>query len=410
MLTSTVVELKGHIIDSRILLEVLDAIGEQGGNFVIEEFDAGRTGKDSSYARILINTASQEDLDMILSKIRPLGAAEIVYDEITVEPAPQDGVFPDNFYSSTNLDTFVRIRGSWIPVDAIEMDCGIVVDLSCTPPTACCVPIGSIKKGDNVIVGGKGIKIVPMEKSIQQEVFGFMGSTVSSERPTVLALANIAETMKDIRARKKKILAVVGPAVIHTGAGKHLSALIEAGYINVLFGGNAVATHDVEWALLGTSLGVCLETGIAAPRGHTHHIRAINTIRKYGSFEKAVEAGVLTRGVMYSCIKHGISYVLAGSIRDDGPMPGVITDSVEAQEAMRHNLKDVELVLMLSTMLHSIATGNLLPGRIKTVCVDINPATVTKLADRGSHQAVGIVSDVELFLKELAEHLVGSST
>lgn len=407
MLTSTVVELTGHIIDSRTLPKVLDAIIEQGGDFDIEEFKVGRKNEDPSYARILIKAESQEALNMILDETRPLGAVEIHQDEIATEPSPKDGVFPDNFYSSTNLDTFVKIRGSWIPVDDIEMDCGIVVDFSATPPTARCVPIGNIRKGDNVIVGGKGIKVVPLEKSRKREVFSFMGSAVSSERPKILALANIAETMKDIRAGGKKILAVVGPAVIHTGAGKHLSSLIEAGYINVLFGGNAVATHDVEWALLGTSLGVYLETGIAAPAGHTHHIRAINAIRKHGSFEKAVEAGALTRGVMYSCVKHGVSYVLAGSIRDDGPMPGVITDSTEAQEAMRRNLKDVDLALMLSTMLHSIATGNLLPGHVRTVCVDINPATVTKLADRGSHQAVGIVSDVELFLKELAHQLVG---
>jgi lysine-ketoglutarate reductase/saccharopine dehydrogenase-like protein (TIGR00300 family) len=407
VLTSTVVELTGHIIDSRTLPKVLDAIIEQGGDFDIEEFKVGRKNEDPSYARILIKAESQEALNMILDETRPLGAVEIHQDEIATEPSPKDGVFPDNFYSSTNLDTFVKIRGSWIPVDDIEMDCGIVVDFSATPPTARCVPIGNIRKGDNVIVGGKGIKVVPLEKSRKREVFSFMGSAVSSERPKILALANIAETMKDIRAGGKKILAVVGPAVIHTGAGKHLSSLIEAGYINVLFGGNAVATHDVEWALLGTSLGVYLETGISAPAGHTHHIRAINAIRKHGSFEKAVEAGALTRGVMYSCVKHGVSYVLAGSIRDDGPMPGVITDSTEAQEAMRRNLKDVDLALMLSTMLHSIATGNLLPGHVRTVCVDINPATVTKLADRGSHQAVGIVSDVELFLKELAHQLVG---
>lgn len=406
MLISTVIELTGHIIDSRTLLNVLDAIVEQGGDFNIEKLSVGRTCSDHSYARIRIETESQRVLDVILEKIKPLGAAEIQEDEIALEPTPKDGVFPDNFYSSTNLDTSVKIRGSWIPVQDIEMDCGIVVDLSRTPPTARCVPIGNIKKGDNVIVGGKGIKVSPLEQLGQKEIFSFMGSAVSSERPTVLALANIAETMKDIKTRGKKILAVVGPAVIHTGAGKHLSALIEAGYINVLFGGNAVATHDVESALLGTSLGIHLDTGIAAPNGHTHHIRAINAIRKCGSFEEAVEAGVLTKGVIYSCIRHKITYVLTGSIRDDGPMPGVITDCVEAQEVMRRNLKDVELVLMLSTMLHSIATGNLLPGRVKTVCVDINPATVTKLADRGSHQAVGIVSDVELFLKELAERLV----
>jgi lysine-ketoglutarate reductase/saccharopine dehydrogenase-like protein (TIGR00300 family) len=232
-----------------------------------------------------------------------------------------------------------------------------------------------------------------------------MGSDVSSERPKALVVEQVAREMKEVRSRGGKILVVAGPAVIHTGAGRHLSRLIDAGYVNLLYAGNAVATHDVEWALLGTSLGVCLDDGTSAPMGHTHHLRAINAIRKAGGLKPAVEQGVLTKGVMYSLITNDVPYVLAGSIRDDGPLPDVITDAVRAQDAMRKNLKGVEIALMLSTMLHAIATGNLLPARVKTICVDINPAVVTKLADRGTFQAIGIVSDVEWFLKELAGYL-----
>lgn len=406
-MVSAMIELSGHIIDSRILPRVMDAIMDLGGDFHIEEIRVGRTKLDTSYARIEIKAPTPQALDAIVEEVQGLGATVVDQDEVTLEAAEQDGVFPEGFYSTTNLDTFVRVAGSWIPVRDIEMDCGIVVDRSCTPPTARCVPIHRVKKGDLVVIGRTGVRVVPLERPRHREVFSFMGSPVSSERPKALVVEEIARTMRDVRARGKKILAVAGPAVIHTGAGKHLCALIEAGYVNVLFAGNAVAVHDVEWALYGTSLGVYLENGAAASEGHAHHLRAINTIRRLGGLRAAVEAGALRKGVMYACITHGVDYVLAGSVRDDGPLPDVITDTVKAQDEMRLKIKDVELALMLATMLHSIATGNLLPSRVKTVCVDINPATVTKLADRGSLQAVGIVSDVEWFLKELVGRLVG---
>ncbi|MGE5572891.1 MAG: TIGR00300 family protein [Bacteroidota bacterium] len=406
-MVSATIELSGHIIDSRILPRVMDAIMDLGGDFHIEEIRVGRTKLDTSYARIEIKAPTPQVLDAVVEEVQGLGATVMDQDEVTLEAAERDGVFPEGFYSTTNLDTFVRVAGSWVPVRDIEMDCGIVVDASCKPPTARCVPLHRVGKGDLLVVGSRGVKVVPLERARHREIFSFMGSAVSSERPKALVVEEIARTMKDVRARGKKILAVAGPAVIHTGAGKHLSALIQAGYVNVLFAGNAVAVHDVESALHGTSLGVYLENGAAASEGHAHHLRAINTIRRLGGLRAAVEAGVLKKGVMHACITHGVDYVLAGSIRDDGPLPDVITDTVKAQDEMRLKIKDVELALMLATMLHSIATGNLLPSRVKTVCVDINPATVTKLADRGSLQAVGIVSDVEWFLKELVGRLVG---
>ncbi|MGE5584796.1 MAG: TIGR00300 family protein [Bacillota bacterium] len=406
-MVSATIELSGHIIDSRILPRVMDAIMDLGGDFHIEEIRVGRTKLDTSYARIEIKAPTPQVLDAVVEEVQGLGATVVDQDEVTLEVAERDGVFPEGFYSTTNLDTFVRVAGSWVPVRDIEMDCGIVVDPSCKPPTARCVPLHRVEKGDLLVVGSRGVKVVPLERARHREIFSFMGSAVSSERPKALVVEEIARTMKDVRARGKRILAVAGPAVIHTGAGKHLSALIQAGYVNVLFAGNAVAVHDVESALYGTSLGVYLENGAAASEGHAHHLRAINTIRRLGGLRAAVEAGVLKKGVMHACITHGVDYVLAGSIRDDGPLPDVITDTVKAQDEMRLKIKDVELALMLATMLHSIATGNLLPSRVKTVCVDINPATVTKLADRGSLQAVGIVSDVEWFLKELVGRLVG---
>ncbi|MGE5587060.1 MAG: TIGR00300 family protein [Clostridia bacterium] len=406
-MVSATIELSGHIIDSRILPRVMDAIMDMGGDFHIEEIRVGRTKQDTSYARIEIKASTPQALEDIVEEVQGLGATVADQDEVALEAATKDGVFPEGFYSTTNLDTFVRVAGSWVPVRDIEMDCGIAVDFSSTPPAARCVPLHRVKKGDLLVVGSRGVKVVPLERARHREIFSFMGSPVSSERPKALVVEEIARAMNDVRARGKKILAVAGPAVIHTGAGRHLSALIQAGYVNVLFAGNAVAVHDVESVLHGTSLGVYLENGAAASEGHAHHLRAINTIRRLGGLRAAVEAGVLKKGVMHACITHGVDYVLAGSIRDDGPLPDVITDTVKAQDEMRLKIKDVELALMLATMLHSIATGNLLPSRVKTVCVDINPATVTKLADRGSLQAVGIVSDVEWFLKELVGRLAG---
>ena len=262
-----------------------------------------------------------------------------------------------------------------------------------------------VKRGDPIVVGHIGIKLEAPERDRKREVFAFMGSAVSSERPKELAIAGLVAEMREARQRGRRILLVGGPAIAHTGAAKYLSKIIELGYVDVLFAGNALATHDIETAMYGTSLGVSLASGLNEEDGHQHHIRAINTVRYYGSIPAAVEAGVLTSGVMYSCVKRGIPFVLCGSIRDDGPLPEVITDVLEAQDVMRSYIPDVDIAIMISTMLHSIAVGNLLPARVRTVCVDINPSVVTKLADRGSHQTLGIVTDVESFLRELAHQL-----
>lgn len=400
---TTDIELSGHLIDTMLLSRVIDAIAEMDAEFTLRETRIGRAATDTSYARIEIAAATCERLDEVIDRVKQLGAMPINGQPVTLATVVKDGVCPDGFYSSTNIETHVHVGGKWVAVDDIEMDCAVVVDPAKT--TARCCPVGMLRRGEQVIIGSAGVRVAAMDKAAEEEGFSFMGSDVSSERQKSLMVEEIAREIRGARARGGKILVVAGPAVIHTGAGKHLAALINAGYVNVFFAGNAVAVHDVESALHGTSLGVYLKDGTSAPMGHMHHLLAINKIRDLGGLRQAVEAGVLKEGVMHALVVNNVPFVLAGSIRDDGPLPDVITDSVLAQDAMRKNLKGVEVALMMSTMLHSIATGNLLPARVRTICVDINPATVTKLADRGSHQTVGIVSDVEWFLKELRSHL-----
>lgn len=401
---STDIELTGHLIDTQLLSRVIDGITESGGEFEIKESQIGRTHDDVSWARIAVSAQTCENLDRIIRKVVGLGAVAVDADEVGLAVVAKDGVCPDGFYSSTNMETLVNLGGEWIPVDNIEMDCAIVVDP--VAKKARCCPVGCVRKGEMAVIGSGGVRVEAMNKVADDEGFSFMGSDVSSERQKALVVNEIAREMREIRSRGGKILMVAGPAVIHTGAGKYVARLVRAGYINVFFAGNAVAVHDVESVLHGTSLGVYLADGTSAPLGHMHHLLAINRIRDLGGLRQAVEKGVLTEGVMHALITNDVPFVLAGSIRDDGPLPDVITDSVQAQDAMRRSLPGVEMALMISTMLHAIATGNLLPARVKTICVDINPATVTKLADRGSHQTIGIVSDVEWFLKELSSLLV----
>ena len=314
-----------------------------------------------------------------------------------------DGAFPEGFYSSTNYRTQVRLEGEWVDVEDQEMDCGILLDPE--GGAARCIPMALVKKGDRIVVGRQGLRVFPAETMPRQSLFEFMNSSVSSEKPKGVTVREIAATMKRTKAAGEKILAVLGPAVVHTGSGEHISALIRMGYLNVLFAGNALATHDIEQALYGTSLGISLERGLPAEEGHEHHLRAINTIRRQGGIKKAVAKGVLKSGIMYECISHGIPFVLAGSIRDDGPLPEVITDVLDAQQQMRELIRGVGFALMIATALHAIATGNLLPAWVKVTCVDINPATVTKLADRGSQQTIGIVTDAEPFLRALVTEL-----
>jgi lysine-ketoglutarate reductase/saccharopine dehydrogenase-like protein (TIGR00300 family) len=314
-----------------------------------------------------------------------------------------NGAFPENFYSTTNYRTQVRLRGEWIDVEDQEMDCGILIDPE--GAAARCIPMALVRKGDRIVVGRKGLRVFPAESTARQNLFEFMASPVSSEKPKGVTVREIAAAMRRTRETGDKILAVLGPAVVHTGSVEHICRLIRAGYLSVLFAGNALATHDVEQALYGTSLGVSLDRGLPAEEGHEHHLRAINTIRRLGGIKSAVAQNVLKSGIMYECVRHQIPFVLAGSIRDDGPLPEVVTDVLDAQQQMRDLIRGVGFCLMIATALHSIATGNLLPAWVKVACVDINPATVTKLSDRGSAQTVGIVTDAEPFLRALVNEL-----
>lgn len=398
-----VVELSGHIIDSWTLPRAWDIIMDRGGNFKVEEMRVGASKTETSYVRLKILAPDDEILDRILSELQQLGVVLVHAQDIHTEIVEQQGVLPSKFYSTTNLPTQVRLNGQWINVEGIEMDVIIVIDRE--HGRAYCKPMHEVQVGDQVVVGHDGIRVQPFERAREREAFAFMQSNVSSEKAKVLAIHEIAEQMRETRARKGKILFVLGPAVIHTGAGRYIAELVRRDYVQVIFGGNAIVTHDVEAALFGTSLGVDLHSGEQVEGGHRNHLRAINAIRAIGSLEKAVETGLLRDGITYEAVKRHIPLVLAGSIRDDGPMPGVINDMQEAQRRMRQEVQGVEMALMIASMLHAIATGNLLPASVRTVVVDINPAVVTKLADRGSFQAAGLVTDAELFLRELVEVL-----
>jgi lysine-ketoglutarate reductase/saccharopine dehydrogenase-like protein (TIGR00300 family) len=399
------VEISGHIIDSLILPKVLDIIINLGAEFEILDIKVGKGRADRSYARVQIDASTPALLDRVLARLKEHGAlpANEELESALLEPAPADGVFPDHFYSTTNLLTWVRVDGRWIEVELSEMDCGIRVNLETL--RAQCVPIHRVKKGDPVVTGHHGIRIQPVERQIPRAGFEFMSSAVSTEQPKGLLIEEIAEAMKQIRRAHGRILVVAGPGLVHTGAGRYLVKLIEADYVQVIFAGNGLAVHDIESALYGTSLGVYLDKKIRASEGHEHHLWAINAVRRAGSIKQAVESGLIQSGIFYSCVKKGVDFVLAGSIRDDGPLPDVITDTLQAQEAMREKVRGVSLALMMATTLHAIATGNLLPATVKTVCVDINPAVVTKLTDRGTFQAMGLVTDVEPFLRELCRCL-----
>ncbi|MDQ6721610.1 MAG: TIGR00300 family protein [Candidatus Dormibacteraeota bacterium] len=383
-----------------MLPQVMDLVMDLGGNFTIEELKVGQHKTDTSICRMEIVAGSAEQLDSIVRRARSLGATAESEEPAQVEKVATVGVFPEGFYSTSNLPTEVLIDGRWVAVENIEMDCAIAVDANAG--RAWTIVFQGAKPGMEVVVGYKGVRVTPLERSRQTEIFSFMGSEVSAEKPKKVLIGGIAHEMHLIRESGGRIAVVAGPAVVHTGAGRYLSRLIELGFVQVLFAGNALAVHDVESALFGTALGINIESGVAMEHGHEHHMRAINRVRAAGGLRQMVQSGQLTSGVMKSAIDHGVDIVLAGSVRDDGPLPDVITDMVEAQQRMRAALAGVRMTLMLSTMLHSIATGNMLPAGVRTVCVDINPAVVTKLADRGSWQSIGLVTDVESFLRELA--------
>jgi len=397
------VEIQGHIIDSLLLPKVLDEILTHGGSYVIKDIRVGQRQEDTSYARIEVRAPAGDKLREILDAIHDHGAVPVADRDCTTVAADMNGAFPEGFYSTTNYRTQIRVNGEWIDVEDQEMDCGILVDQEGT--SARCIPMTDVRVGDRIVVGRQGLRVFPAETSARSNLFEFMASPVSSEKPKGVTVREIAAAMKRTKESGEKILAVLGPAVVHTGSVEHICQLIRRGYLDILFAGNALATHDIEQALYRTSLGVSLDHGLPAEEGHEHHLRAINTIRRVGGIRTAVERGVLKSGIMYECIKHKVPFLLAGSIRDDGPLPEVVTDVLQAQRQMRDMIRGVGFCLMVATMLHSIATGNLLPAWVKVACVDINPATVTKLTDRGSVQTVGVVTDAEPFLRALVNEL-----
>ncbi len=397
--------LTGHIINSGTLSRVLDDILAADGDYILEKLDVGRGADDESFARILVSHRDPNQLANLLGHLQQFGANFVEESNATIVAAPADGVLPEGFYATTNLPTEVRLDGHWFPVAQPEMDCAIAVDAN----SARTCPMADVVAGESIVVGPVGVRVqYPQRDAVTDEatMFEFMNSVVSSEKPQALQVRRIAQGMKQARAAGQKILWVGGPALVHTGAAPAMAALIRHGWCDVLFAGNALAAHDVESAMYGTSLGVDLTKGSGVEHGHEHHLRAINRIRACGSLSAAVEQGILTKGIMHALVEADAQVVLVGSVRDDGPLPDVITDVVEGQRAMRAALADVGYAIMVATMLHSIATGNLMPAHIPLVCVDINPATVTKLADRGSAQATGVVTDIGLFCEQLARELL----
>jgi lysine-ketoglutarate reductase/saccharopine dehydrogenase-like protein (TIGR00300 family) len=398
---SEVVEAEGHLIDSQILNVVFDTVVRRNAAFDVLKFSIGRSNDEPSFISMRISAPTEQVLAQVLEELVALGCRLADQQDATLKEADRDGCVPDDFYSSTNHRTLVRHRGHWMPVARQRMDAVIVVE----DDGARCRKLRDVKRGDRVVCGVSGVRVIPEFQERDRHGFAFMTNEISSERRVEVGVARIAAMMRETKAAGGRIAVVAGPVVVHTGGSPYFQALIRRGYVDVLLAGNALAVHDVEQALFGTSLGVDLDTGKAIEGGHRHHMRAINTICRAGGLRAAVEQGVLTSGVMYECIRHGVEYVLAGSIRDDGPLPDTIMDLRAAQDRYAAALEDVRLVLALSTMLHGIGVGNMLPSWVKMVCVDINPAVVTKLADRGSSQTIGIVTDVGLFLHHLAGRL-----
>ncbi|HJJ99879.1 MAG TPA: TIGR00300 family protein [Methanocorpusculum sp.] len=397
------IELRGHIVDSGILAKVMDCVVEYNGDFETEEFTLGRQKADPSYARMQISAETPEQLTQIISELRRLGVLVTGEAEVTLKNVIKAKVAPEGFYSTTNHPTYIHYEGEWIPVENMKMDALIRVDTK--NRTASCAVQGKLLPGDFVVVGEEGVRVDFPERPREIGVFEFMGGDVSSERPSKTMIRQIAKELLQIKASGKKVALVGGPAIIHTGAADAVAAMIRERYIDVLFAGNALATHDLEYSIFGTSLGMDLRSGELVSGGHRHHLYTINKIMDAGSIYAAVQTGIVKSGIMYECIKNNIPFVLAGSIRDDGPLPDVIQNVIEAQDAMRRHIPELGMVLMVATLLHSVAVGNLLPSHVKTICVDINPASVTKLMDRGTSQAIGMVSDAGTFMPLLLAEL-----
>src|SRR5581483_10008594 len=396
-----IVEAEGHLVDSQILARVMDRVIECGAVYEVVDFRLGRTNDEFSHLKLRVIAPSQETLDKTLEELIELGCYQSETEDAVLKPAPFDKVVPDDFYSTTNHRTYVRTGGVWLEVGQQRMDAVIVV----ADGRAECRKLRDVRRGEMIVCGAHGIRIQPEFKERDRLGFAFMANDISSERRAETAIRKIAELMRQIKAENGRIVFVAGPVVIHTGGTQPFSELIRQGYVSALLAGNAIAVHDIEHALYGTSLGVDLERGIPTDEGHKNHMRAINTINRYGSIKGAVEAGALGSGVMYELVRHNVPFVLAGSIRDDGPLPDTEMDLIKAQEEYARQLVNAKMVICLSSMLHSIGVGNMLPAWVRMVCVDINPAVVTKLSDRGSQQTVGVVTDVGTFLNLLAQHL-----
>jgi lysine-ketoglutarate reductase/saccharopine dehydrogenase-like protein (TIGR00300 family) len=400
-LAHAIVTAEGHLVDSQLLKSIFDRVIERGGDFEVLNFELGRTNDDFSRLTLKVSAPDPGSLGRLIEDLIPFGCHAVGEQDATIRVADLDGCAPEDFYSSTNQRTQVRLGDQWVEVERQRMDAAIVV----ADGRATCRKLRELRVGDGVVAGLQGIRVMPEFRDRDRSDFSFMSNEVSSERRVEASVARIAKMMQEIRSRGGRIVFVAGPVVIHTGGGQYFGELIQRGYVHVLLAGNALAAHDAELSLYGTSLGVDLESGTPVPGGHRHHMRAINTINRAGSIRAAVENGALTHGIMVECVRAGVEYVLAGSIRDDGPIVDTIRDIVEAQDRYAAALADAGLVIILSTMLHGIGVGNMLPAWVPVVCVDINPAVVTKLADRGSSQTVGLVTDVGLFLHQLATQL-----
>lgn len=402
---SEILEAEGHLIDSNILNVIFDTVVEHHGEFEVLHFDIGRTNDAPSRLAVRVSADDAAKLAKLVAALVPLGCRVARVADAGTQRVTQDGCAPEEFYSTTNHRTQVRIGGVWTDATRQRMDAAIVI----SDGAADCRKLRDLRVGDAVVCGVEGVRVVPAFRERDRLGFAFMSNDVSSERRVEVAVRRVAAMMRDVKASGGRIVVVAGPVVVHTGGTPYFCELIRGGFVDAVLAGNALAVHDIERELYGTSLGVNLDTGHAIDGGHRHHMMAINTITRAGGIRPAVEQGVLRSGVMYECVRHGVPFVLAGSIRDDGPLPDTLMDLIEAQNQYAAQLEGAHLVLMLSSMLHGIGVGNMLPSSVRVVAVDINPAVITKLADRGSAQAAGLVTDVGLFLHQLAEQLRVSS-
>jgi lysine-ketoglutarate reductase/saccharopine dehydrogenase-like protein (TIGR00300 family) len=397
-----VVEAQGHLIDSHVMEQIFDQVVQFGGRFEVEEFRVGRTNSDASYLRLKVEANERAVMERLLQQLLGLGCSPVDGGDAQLGAVERDRCAPDDFYSTTNHRTLVRHCQQWIEVENQRMDALVVV----ADGRAACRRMRDLRAGDQVVVGMRGIRVVPESKERDRLAFAFMSNGISSERQVETAVRQTATLIEQTLEQGLKVIVVAGPVVVHTGGVQGLAQLIRSGFIHALLSGNALGVHDIEAALFGTSLGVRLADGRQEEHGHRNHMRAINAIYHCGGIARAVESGRLCSGVLYECVKKSVPFVLAGSLRDDGPLPDTITDMNAAQDAYAEQLKGAGLVLCLGSMLHSIATGNMLPSWVKIVCVDINPAVATKVSDRGTGQAVGVVTDVGLFLDMLSRALV----